>query len=60
MLQLGNDEVYYLTYAQKLQWNYFDHPPFIALVIKCFSANLLLKHEVFLRLGFIAASGLPA
>ncbi|ANH79680.1 hypothetical protein A8C56_00645 [Niabella ginsenosidivorans] len=52
-LQLGNDEVYYVAYAQKLQWNYFDHPPFVALIIKFFSAGLLLKHEVFLRLGFV-------
>ena len=57
VLQLGNDEVYYLVYAQKLQWNYFDHPPFVALVIQCFSANLLLNHEVFLRLGFILIGG---
>ncbi|WP_018630694.1 ArnT family glycosyltransferase [Niabella aurantiaca] len=58
VLQLGNDEVYYLTYAQQLQWNYFDHPPLTALVIKCFSANLLLRHEVFLRSGFIAIGGM--
>ncbi|MBZ4189938.1 ArnT family glycosyltransferase [Niabella beijingensis] len=53
VLQLGNDEVYYLTYAQQLQWNYFDHPPAVAVVIDLFSLNLLLKHELFLRLGFI-------
>lgn len=57
VLQLGNDEVYYLVYAQKLQWNYFDHPPLIALIIRFFSVNLLLSHEVFLRLGFIIIGG---
>ena len=31
---LGNDEVYYVTYAQHLQWNYFDHPPMVAWLIK--------------------------
>lgn len=52
-LQLGNDEVYYITYARHLQLNYFDHPPVVGLILKFFSADLLLRNEVFLRLGFI-------
>ncbi len=52
--ELGNDEVYYWTYAQHLQWNYFDHPPMVAVWIKFFTANLALQQfEVFVRLGSI-------
>lgn len=52
-LELSNDEVYYITYARQLQFNYFDHPPIIGILIKLFSINLLLKSELFLRLPFI-------
>ena len=48
---LGNDEVYYITYARHLQWNYFDHPPFVALLIKLTSLNLTLTSDFFIRLG---------
>ena len=49
---LGNDESYYWTFTKKLQWNYFDHPPMVALWIKFFTANLLLENYIFfLRLG---------
>jgi Dolichyl-phosphate-mannose-protein mannosyltransferase len=50
-LELGNDEVYYQTYAQHLQWNYFDHPPMVAILIRIFSFNLFFQEEIFLRLG---------
>jgi Dolichyl-phosphate-mannose-protein mannosyltransferase len=58
-LELGNDEVYYQTYAQHLQWNYFDHPPMVALLIRLSTANLHLNNEFFIRLGPIlcAATG---
>jgi hypothetical protein len=53
-VELGNDEVYYWTYAQKLQWNYFDHPPMVAVWIKLFTAALSLEqYELFIRLGSI-------
>ncbi len=52
--ELSNDEVYYWTYAQYLQWNYFDHPPVIALLIRFFTGNLLVEHEFFIRLGAVA------
>jgi Dolichyl-phosphate-mannose-protein mannosyltransferase len=55
-LELGNDEVYYQTYAQHLQWNYFDHPPMVALLIRLFTFNLFFRHELFIRLGSIACS----
>lgn len=50
---LGNDEVYYLTYAQHLQWNYFDHPPMVALLIRLTTFNLYFTNEFFVRLGSI-------
>ena len=52
-LELGNDEVYYYTYAIHLQSNYFDHPPAVGILIKLFTFNLHLDSEVFLRLGAI-------
>ena len=52
ILNLGNDESYYLTYAKQLQINYFDHPPIVAIWIKFFTANLALEdHLFFVRLG---------
>ncbi|MDB5230928.1 MAG: glycosyl transferase family protein [Chitinophagaceae bacterium] len=53
LLELGNDEVYYYTYALHLQSNYFDHPPGVALLIRLFTFNLSFNHEVFVRLGSI-------
>ncbi len=50
-LELGNDEVYYQAYAQHLQWNYFDHPPMVALLIRLSTLNLFFTHEFFIRLG---------
>lgn len=55
---LGNDEVYYLTYAQILQWNYFDHPPIVALLIKLSTFNLSLTSDLFVRIGAILLSGI--
>lgn len=55
-LELGNDEVYYQTYALHLQWNYFDHPPMLALLIRIFTINLILSHEIFIRLGSVFCS----
>ncbi len=58
-LELGNDEVYYQTYARHLQWNYFDHPPMVAILIRFSTANLFFHNEFFIRLGSIlcAAAG---
>jgi hypothetical protein len=51
-IELGNDEVYYWTYSQHLQWNYFDHPPMVALLIRLTTLNLSLQQfELFVRLG---------
>lgn len=52
-LELGNDEVYYQGYALHLQWNYFDHPPMLALLIRLGTFNGFFHHEFFIRLGSI-------
>ncbi len=56
--ELNNDEVYYRLYALKLQWNYFDHPPMIAVLLKLFTFNLFFQNDFFLRLGILVCSAL--
>lgn len=34
LTELDPDEAYYWMYAKDLDWGYFDHPPFVALLIK--------------------------
>ena len=54
--ELGNDEVYYWTYSQYLQWNYFDHPPMVAVWIRIFTGNIALQqYELFVRLGSLVS-----
>lgn len=57
-LELSNTEVYYWTFARHLQWNYFDHPPVVAWLIRLTTLNLLLQNEYFVRLGAIIASAI--
>ena len=57
-LEFGNDEVYYWTYAQHLQWNYFDHPPMVALLIRLGTFNLYLHNELFVRAGSIICAAI--
>jgi hypothetical protein len=53
-VELGNDEVYYWTYSQYLQANYFEHPPMVAFLVRLFTFNLTLEQfEIFVRLGSI-------
>jgi hypothetical protein len=52
-IELGNDEVYYRTYAAFPDWSHFDHPPMVGWVIQLFTLNLHLHHEFFLRLGAV-------
>ena len=52
-IELGNDEVYYWTYAKFPDWSHFDHPPMVGLVIQLFTLNLRFDHEFFLRLGAV-------
>src|SRR5215213_3642628 len=57
-LELGNDEAYYWLYSQYLQWNYFDHPPMVAVWIRIFTLNLVFSNEGFLRLGSVVGCAL--
>ncbi|MEJ0056570.1 MAG: glycosyltransferase family 39 protein [Bacteroidota bacterium] len=57
-LELSNDEVYYYLYALDLQWNYFDHPPGVGVLIRIFTGNLLFNQELFVRLGAIVAAAI--
>ncbi|MEZ5199138.1 MAG: glycosyltransferase family 39 protein [Bacteroidales bacterium] len=52
-LELGNDEVYYWTYALYPDLSHFDHPPMVGWTIQFFSLNLLFDSELFLRMGSI-------
>lgn len=54
--ELGNSEAYYWVLSTKLQWNYFDHPPMVAWLIRLTTANLLLHNELFVRSGAILSS----
>lgn len=59
VIALGNDEAYYWLYTRYLQWNYFDHPPLVALWSRLFSGNGLFDaYELFVRLGSIAGCAL--
>lgn len=51
--ELGNDEVYYYTYALFPDWSHFDHPPMIGWMIQLFSLNLIFDSELFLRLSSV-------
>ena len=51
--EIGNDEAYYWTYAQQLDWGYFDHPPMVALVVKAgtlLAGNATLGVRLFIML----------
>jgi len=49
-IELGNDEVYYWTYALYPDLSHFDHPPMVGYVIQMFTLNLNLSGEFFIRL----------
>jgi len=50
-LELGNDEVYYYTYALQPDWNHFDHPPMVGWMIRVFTFNLHWLSALSMRLG---------
>lgn len=58
LLELGNDEVYYWTYALQPDWNHFDHPPMVGWLIRVTTINMLWVNEVSLRLGSILCASL--
>lgn len=54
VLELGNDEAYYWLYSQQLQWNYFDHPPMVAVWVRLFTLNgWLHEYEGLVRAGSV-------
>ena len=57
LLELGNDEVYYWTYALYPDWSHFDHPPMVGLFIQFTTQNLMLDQEFFLRLSSVILGG---
>src|SRR6476660_5190634 len=57
-IELGNDEVYYWTYALYPDWSHFDHPPMLGIVAQLFSLNQFLTDDFFLRLGSIVLSAI--
>lgn len=52
-LNLGNDEVYYFTYAVQPDWNHFDHPPLVGLFIRLTTLNLNWINDLSMRLPAI-------
>jgi hypothetical protein len=56
--ELGNDEVYYWTYAEHPDWSYFDHPPMVGWLIRLSTANLVLQSALFVRLGAVVAAAI--
>lgn len=55
-LELGNDEVYYWTYALQLDFNHFDHPPLVGFLIRVFTLNMHWISEGSMRLGAIVSA----
>jgi hypothetical protein len=55
-VELGNDEVYYWTYALYPGWSHFDHPMMVGVVAQVFSLNQYFTDDFFLRFGPIILS----
>ncbi len=45
--ELTSDEGYYWFYSSRLEWGYYDHPPFLALLIK--AGTEIFKGELGVR-----------
>ncbi len=58
LVELGNDEVYYYTYALQPDWNHFDHPPLVGLLIRFFTLNLNWVNDFSMRLGPICLAAI--
>jgi hypothetical protein len=48
LTELTSDEGYYWFYSQHLEWGYYDHPPFLALIVKI--GYYFLHNELGVRL----------
>ena len=56
--EILTDEAYYFLYGENLSWGYFDHPPFVGLMIYLsklfFDGNLSVRFmTIFLQVGTI-------
>lgn len=58
IVELGNDEVYYINYALYPDLSHFDHPPMIGWFIQLFTLNLTFGTEGWIRLAAIVAGTL--
>jgi 4-amino-4-deoxy-L-arabinose transferase-like glycosyltransferase len=58
LLELGNDEVYYYTYAVQPDWSHFDHPPLVGWMIQLSTLNLNWISTLSMRLGSILAAAI--
>ena len=54
--QLYSDESYYYLFSKQLEFGYFDHPPMIALMIKC--GSFFLGDELGVRIISVVAVSL--
>ncbi len=57
-LELGNDEVYYYTYAIQPDWNHFDHPPMVGWMIRISTFNLHWLSALSMRWGSLVCSAI--
>lgn len=53
VVELGNDEVYYINYALYPDLSHFDHPPMVGWFIQLFTFNLTFNTEGWIRLAAI-------
>ena len=57
-LELGNDEVYYYTYAVQPDWNHFDHPPMVGWMIRISTFNLHWLSALSMRWGSLVCAAI--
>lgn len=58
--ELGNDEVYYWTYAIQPDWSHFDHPPMVGLLMRLTTFDLHWANDITTRLGAIIGCALSS
>jgi 4-amino-4-deoxy-L-arabinose transferase-like glycosyltransferase len=58
IVELGNDEVYYINYALFPDLSHFDHPPMIGWFIQLFTFNLTFEREGWIRLAAVVSGTL--
>ena len=51
--QLYSDESYYVLFSKQLAFGYFDHPPMIALMVRC--GSIFFANELGVRIFSVIA-----